>query len=409
MKHAVTISIFLSMFLSVNGRILNVGRDKEFKTIRAAALVSQPGDTILVKSGNIQGGEIIENLWGTSQAWITIKAGSEGSVTISGGGSAIHLTDPRYVKIEGFIISGQTGNGINIDDGGSYETPASHIIIEDCKFGELSASGNNDQLKISGVEDFIIRNCTFSNGSKGGSMIDMVGCHNGLIEKTIFRNGGSNAVQAKGGSAEIIITRNMFIDIAERAINIGGSTGMEFFRPLGASWEATSIHVWSNIFNGSGAAVAFVGSNLCDVTNNTIINPSMWVIRILQENNNKGMEKCGNNIFTNNLILFSAKNRPAVNIGPNTLPGTFIFSSNLWCNPADSAWRGPELPVEDSNKIISPDPGFADGEYHIKKESPAAGKGAAVRMPVEDFFGVKYLKNRSVGAAEVKLAVSVER
>ena len=78
MKHAVSIFIFLSMFLSVNGRILIVGHDQRYKTIRAAAMESKPGDTILVKTGNMQGGEIIDNLRGTGNAWITIKAESDG-------------------------------------------------------------------------------------------------------------------------------------------------------------------------------------------------------------------------------------------------------------------------------------------------------------------------------------------
>jgi hypothetical protein len=401
MKHAITISILLSILFTANGKTLFVGYNHEYKTIRAAVSVSKPGDTILVKERTIPGGETIVNLAGTEKGWITIKADFEGLVTMMNGATAIHLTDPSYVRIEGFVISGQSGNGINIDDGGSYETPAHHILIENCQFRELAASGNNDQLKISGVNDFIVRNCLFMNGSKGGSMIDMVGCHNGLIEKNMFGIGGSNAIQAKGGSSDITISRNRFIDIAERAINIGGSTGMEFFRPAGAPYEATAIHVWSNIFKGSGAAVAFVGSGSCDVVNNTIINPSMWVIRILQENNNKAMKQCSNNIFSNNLVLFSARNRPVVNAGPNTLPGTFIFANNLWCNPADSAWKGPELPVRESNMIISPDPEFADGEYHIKNESPATGKGAAMKSPLEDYFGNKYLKNRSIGAVEV--------
>jgi hypothetical protein len=402
MKHSLSISILLLLCLSASGKILYVGHDQVFKTIRVAALEAKPGDTILVRHGVLAGGEVINDLCGTSQAWITIKAESEGSVTIRGGSSAIHLTDPSYVRIVGFIFSGQTGNGINIDDGGSYETPGNYILIENCQFRKLEASGNNDQLKISGVNNFIIRCCSFQDGSKGGSMIDMVGCHNGSIEKNIFSNGGSNAVQAKGGCSEIVISQNRFNNITERAVNIGGSTGMQFFRPAGAVYEATAIHVWANIFQGSGAAVAFVGSNSCNVVNNTIINPSMWVLRILQENNDKTMKQCSNNTFSNNLVLFSARNRPAVNVGPNTLPGTFIFSNNLWCNPADSLWKGPEQPVNDSKKIICHDAGFADGEYRIKNDSPAAGKGAAVKMPLEDFFGNRYLKNRSIGAAEVK-------
>ena len=42
------------------------------------------------------------------------------------GGNSIQFSDARYVCIDGFVISGQTGNGMNLDDGGSYESLATY-------------------------------------------------------------------------------------------------------------------------------------------------------------------------------------------------------------------------------------------------------------------------------------------
>lgn len=37
--------------------------------------------------------------------------------------------DLRYVVIEGFTLRGATVHGINVDDGGSYDTPTEHLVL----------------------------------------------------------------------------------------------------------------------------------------------------------------------------------------------------------------------------------------------------------------------------------------
>ena len=113
------------------------------------------------------------------------------------------------------VISGQTGNGMNLDDGGSYESPSNHIRIKNCVFENINATGNNDLLKLSGIDSFWVSHCVFTNGAAGGSGIDMVGCHFGTIEDCSFSQLGSNSIQAKGGSADLMITRNI-LTMAER-------------------------------------------------------------------------------------------------------------------------------------------------------------------------------------------------
>ena len=99
----------------------------------------------------------------------------------------------------------KTINGVNVDDGGNYDTPTHHIVFRYCQWKDMNATGNNDQLKLSGVDYFQIANCSFENGSSGGSMVDMVGCHNGIFRSNTFNNGGSNSIQAKGIKPEKVI------------------------------------------------------------------------------------------------------------------------------------------------------------------------------------------------------------
>ena len=385
---------------SVSARQLKVGKGWDFKNVQEAALYVKPGDTILVKMGTYATTEFINNMKGTSETWITIKAELTGKTIYTLGSQAFHFLDPEYIKIEGFVFTGQTGNGVNIDDSGSPESPAHHLIIENCEWRDIGATGNNDELKISGLEDFVIKNCRFLNGSKGGSMIDMVGCHRGIIEDNLFENGGSNSIQAKGGTEDLIIRRNSFKEGGERAINIGGSTGLQYFRPLGTPFEASGIKVWSNIFVGGTVPVAFVGAVNCEVVNNTMINPGKWVVRILQENNSTGMQYCGKNIFRNNIIVFPCNNKTAINIGPNTSPGSFIFSNNLWFNPEDTSWGGPQTPVTETGQILNAEPQFSDNQYRLKATSPAIGKGYPVQMPESDYFGKHFASKRVIGAIE---------
>ena len=68
----------------------------------------------------------------------------------------------------------------------------------------------------------------------GGSGVDMVGSHQGLIERSLFQGNNDLAgsgIQAKGGTSDIVIRANRFESAGGRALNLGGSTGLEFFRP----------------------------------------------------------------------------------------------------------------------------------------------------------------------------------
>lgn len=400
MRNYLLIIIFLLSVPELQARTLNVGVGQQYARLQDAAMQAQPGDTILLEGGSYQGGDYIENLKGTETAWITIRARTGATARFSGGSQAFHLSDPAYLRIEGLTFSGQTANGVNIDDGGTYETPAHFIIIDSCTFEGLNATGNNDELKLSGVDNFVVTRCHFESGSPGGSYIDMVGCHAGLFELNYFTGTCSNSIQAKGGSRKITIYRNYFNDAGERALNIGGSTGLQFFRPLGVHFEASNIYVHSNIFRGSTAPIAYVGAVNCEVVNNTIIFPERWAIRILQETTDSSFLPCGNNIFRNNIVVFNTQ-QPAINIGPSTAPETFTFSNNLWYNPDNLSWVGPNTPTSEPGRVLNMDPLFIDSQYHLQPASPAKSKGFDVTTPELDFDLKPFASPRSIGALEV--------
>ena len=399
--------VFLNIDISY-GRILPTGMGKTYATITAAASVAVGGDTILCYDVSISGGMYIQNLKGSAQAWICILAAQPGHTTIVGGGNSIQFSDARYVCIDGFVISGQTGNGMNLDDGGSYESPSSHIRIKNCVFENINATGNNDLLKLSGIDSFWVSHCVFRNGAAGGSGIDMVGCHFGTIEDCSFSQLGSNSIQAKGGSADLMITRNIFTNGGARALNLGGSTGLSFFRPIDAKYEAARIKVIANVITGSEAPIAYVGSTQVEVSNNTLLLPTKWVARILQETvDPTRFVPCGNNRFFNNIIVVDQRVNVEVNIGPNTAPETFAFEHNLWYKTSQAGWTGPQLPGTKSNNWVGDPLLVQDSLYVLQITSPAIGKGLSYQgSPIKDIEGKPYRPVPSLGAWEIRTVIS---
>jgi len=400
------LSLFSLLQSSLFAKVLHTGHQQIYKELATAAKVAIPGDTILVYPGIYAGHQSLQHLQGTSKKWIYIIAKKRGTVFFEGDAAAWTGSDIAYLHIEGFVFSKQTVNGINFDDGGSYASPAHHLVLKHCTFRDMAATGNNDLLKLSGMDDFNIQQCIFLNGSSGGSGIDMVGCHRGVISQCRFENMGSNALQMKGGSSDIRIEACVFKNAGERAINLGGSTGKEFFRPLNANWEASALKVYSNVFIGSQVPIAFVGCTKSEVVNNTIYKPTRWVIRILQENRDTlNFGKCGNNSFINNVICIDQQVRTICSIGTGTIPESFKFSNNAWCHINNNSWTGAQLPVAETRTLLGKDPLFRDPakeDFTITNLSPLAVTGMPVKYPEKDNVGKAFNIKRAIGAFEQK-------
>ncbi len=383
---------------STSSNILDVGVGWPYATLGAAAAVAIPGDTIQVHGGTYSGGELISNLQGTTSAWITIRAAAGDTVLYSGNTQAFQLSDPAYIRIQGLQFEKQTANGVNIDDAGTFDTPAHDIIIENCIWLSMGGTGNNDELKLSGVDNFTVQNCQFNNG-KDGAFVDMVGCHNGVLQDNICQNAGAKGpvFQTKAGSKNITIQRNRCINGGDRTMHIGGNTGTQYFRPQGADYEATNIYVYSNTFQGGNAPIVFSSSVYCEAVNNTINQPVNYALRILQDD--KRVQTCANNTFRNNIVIFT-NTGDAINIGPGTNAGSFVFSNDLWFNPNNLSWAGPNTPYTEPGQILNKDPMFSDSLYHLQSTSPAIGMGYAVSQPTTDYFALPFKSPRVIGAVE---------
>jgi PKD repeat protein len=371
---------------------------------------SQAGTRIRVQAGTYGAIDHVGNILGTALNPVAIIADGEVIIDAGGAGNGIQISDARYLVIQGLTIQNTGTHGLNIDDYGDYATPSRFVVLRDVHFRNIGSGGNNDCLKMSGVDDFYVTGSEFEDCNQGEA-IDMVGCHQGIITGNYFHDVVANGVQTKGGSADVLIHGNRFEDIPGRAVNAGGSTESTYFRPLDANYESARIQIAANIFLRIGSApVAFVGCDTCVFANNTIVDPVNYIALILEENT--GLLAGHSGFFINNLIVFntSALNDGSyVNVGPNTRPDTYTFGWNLWFAPDSAGFS--ELPYQsglppETNSVIQADPLLADvdnGDYRITGGSAAHGRGCDVPRGVPgDYHLAPFQDPPSIGALEVQ-------
>jgi hypothetical protein len=379
-----------------------------YRTVSMAARNATPGTRINLLAGTYPADGSIGNLQGTANEPIAIVASGNVVFDATGATAAMHFSDPRYVILQGFTVINSAAHGINIDDGGSYDTPAEHVIIRNLTFRNIGTGGNHDCLKMSGVDRFLVLDSEFDDCDHGEA-IDMVGCHEGVVKGNFFHNMPINAMNTKGGSSDILIQGNRFSDIASRAINAGGSTGAPYFRPLDAPYEGARIRMLANIFErvgaSSGASVSFTGCDHCVFANNTIIEPRTYIVRILQESQDARFVPSRNGYFINNIVVFNTADiRTYVNIGAGTAPETFTFGNNLWYALDNAGFSGPSIasPIPpETGSIIQQNPqlDLAGGNYAISPTSPAAGNGREVPGTIgTDYSGVPFISPVDIGA-----------
>ncbi|HXV27939.1 MAG TPA: right-handed parallel beta-helix repeat-containing protein, partial [bacterium] len=237
-------------------------------------------------------------------------------------------------------------------------------------------------IKFTGVVDFALEKCVIENWPDGGAGINLLGSHWGVVTGCTLRNSvgrGEMGLQAKGGTADILISGNRFFEAGLKALSLGGSTGLNAFHPSFQGSETKNITVEGNLIVGSESAIVFASSENVIVRFNTIYLPHKWAVRILQDNNQPGSIPCRNGQFTDNIVVFrSGWTDGGINVGKGTAPETFRFARNLWYCENRPGWSQPFLPVPEKDGVYGKDPLFRDparNDFSLQEGSPATGKG----------------------------------
>ena len=387
-RFIILVSIVLGTFSNLCARDIIVHNSAELLN---ALRKAQDIETIHLAPGEYTGGIYIRDISGRADAPITIRAADPNNPPVfsKAGGQAIHMADCSHVTLAHIKVQGYPANGINIDDGGTFQTPSHHIVLNNITILNTGPKGNRDALKMSGVDEFVVKNCRFEGW--GGSGIDLVGCHSGKITNCTFvgKEGysQSNGIQLKGGTSNIIVEKCLFRNAGHRSINLGGSTGLRFFRPKVDDYEATDITVAGNKFIGSMSPIAWVTARGGHVHHNTIIFPEKWILRILQETKDTKFKPCHDGIFENNLIIYDSKVDVFVNVGPRTAPETFKFRNNAWYQ-ADGSGRKPTLPTPEEN-------GIYNVKISVDAQSLQQGKVQVDDPKLHDHVGAQSYKPKS--------------
>jgi hypothetical protein len=344
-----------------------VASTAQFSTALAAA---GPGDQIILQPGVYGGGHYRANL-----AQVTIRSADPANpAIIDGGSNGIQLSDSSNVTISDLVFRNQVDNGLNIDDGGTFDTPAVNLTLRNITVRDIVSAGNHDGIKLSGVNDFLIENVQVLNWGVGGSAVDMVGCHRGLIQNSNFTHTNSanagTTLQPKGGSKDITFRANR-IELPRgsgRAVQAGGSTGTPFFRFVDgdSGYEANQIVAEGNVIIGGSSAFSWVNIDGGVFHHNVVSRPGQWVARILNENGGLPIVDTQNGVLQDNRIVYndtSTEFSTAVNVGPETLPNTFSFARNEWLNLANQTAAGstPSLPVAETGGVYGAPAASIDG------------------------------------------------
>ena len=323
---------------------------QDVESLRSALRGITPGTVLKIAPGTYPGGLFVSGV-----ANLTIEALDPAKPPVFvGGANAWHFSRCDGLTVRGLRLRDQTGNGLNLDDGGSLDAPVTGVTLEHLEISDIGPKGNHDGIKCSGLSKLKIRECTITGW--GGQGIDLVGCHDVVISGCALtgKDGftASAGVQVKGGSSDVVIEKCQLTRAGERPLNIGGSTGAAFFRPQGARHEAARVIARRNVIEGGLCAAAFTGVDGAEFIDNKILFPSKWIFRILQETRDPAFAPCRNVIIKENEITFRRSEvRIEVNVSDGTEPGSFVFAGNRWLAEDRPGESTPKLPVEERGGI----------------------------------------------------------
>ena len=112
------------------------------------------------------------NASGSASAPIWIGgAPGEAAPVIDGGGEGLHLTKVRYLVLHDLELKGSTQNGINVDDAAEYSNADAtrYVVFRNLNVHDVGSGGNQDCLKLSGLNDFWVIDSKFARCGGGGS------------------------------------------------------------------------------------------------------------------------------------------------------------------------------------------------------------------------------------------------
>ena len=379
-------------FVDPNGSDKNGGSEANpWQTIQHAADSVAPGDTILLQSGTYPGARIERS--GTSDAWITLRAASGGSVLISQPGpNSEHESGLEFETWEAdgvvafWVIEGvEVANAPNwgIDVRGSEENHSHHFIVRGNNVHDNGLSSETTGIFFAFVDHVTVEgNESHSNGEHG-IYLSNSGDHFVIRGNRLHDNAncglhmnGDLSMGDDGTVSDGLVERNTIFENGVgggSAINMDGVTDTIVRNNLLYQNHAGGI----SIFKEDGA----VCSQNIQVLNNTIVmaEDGRWAINLSDTS-------CANNALFNNIIVSFHSWRGSIQI---PAPGISGFESDynvvldrFSTNDGNSVitlaeWQ--TLGYDTHSIVATPADLFAGpNDYHLREGSPAIDAGVAL-------------------------------
>jgi hypothetical protein len=343
--------------------VLHVSDTRSFKS---ALFKAFDGDEIWLAPGSYFGRFDAIRLVG-----VTIRSADVNNRAIidaARAGEGIKLSSATRVTISDLIIQNASENAVSIDDNG-FGALSTNIKLQNL----LIRNGLGHGVKFAGVDRFSIERIQIKDWGNGFAAINLLGAHNGRVQSCLIQRtstSGGFGVKVEGGSTNVNIRANRFVDCGERAIQFGGGVPPDTFRPQPArDIAARNIVAEGNVILNRGAdgggiraAVAFVNVNGSKFRNNLVHRPSICVGTILKENLLPGFVDTQRGVFKNNIVIWHEGDVFAPQcfiMGPATLPGTFRFEGNTWFNATKPANSTLGLPATEAGGKHGVDPNIS--------------------------------------------------
>ena len=350
-KASPAVIIAIALAASVGATSL-IGGETTVNTVdglRNALNSASPGDRIYVAPGNYNSRLWVQDVHGTSEAMIEVVALDPDNRPVFDVQDAACLTlyDCSYILVDGIIAQ---GGGTASSDANNIEFPyGSHMIIKNCLSRDLTCEFNSNAYKFAHADNLLMYNCVAEEwvNSGYGMCINVsdssLYMRNTITFPTLPLYAGASGIMAKGAAYHYGMYKNHFIDGGSRAIcfgGAGGATGPEIYDSV----------AMGNVIEGGEAAVAYVSSENCDFAYNTVVDPELFVMRVLKESTFSP----ANNIFRRNLVYYG--NVTVQNIGSSTQPETFTYAENYWYKYTNPGGSIPTLAAPETDPAGGTDP-----------------------------------------------------
>ena len=390
------------IYVSENGKNSNDGSyDSPLATIARAIKLAAPGTAIRIMPGIYTENLYTSNLRGNADnpIWIGGVPGMERPQM-----RRIRIVGGSYIILHDMVLTGRE-QPVNLDDGGKRSNPqaAYNYVLRSIY------AYNNDSVtfKFAGVNYVWIIDCEIGQipGKGNVAAIDFVGCDNAVVAYNYIHSIDSGyAIQLKGSSYHGDIHNNFFVNAGKRGVQMGGSTGADYYRPplTDSTYEARYIRTYSNIFINGEMPFLFSSSRDCFFVNNTVVNAGGNLFRTVKENNsvanggNPHYNTVANNIFFNSGNGWVSGKVGDANGATNTLERNLFFPKGTPGSDSKLTFR---------NSILS-DPLFRNlsgNNFALLPKSPAIGAGTTlvdVSFASRDYYGNPFKNKRSIGAIE---------